>query len=40
LFFAGEALYDGNEMGTVEAALISGKHVAKEVVLSEEASHN
>jgi monoamine oxidase len=40
LFFAGEALYDGNEMGTVEAALISGKRVAKEVVLSEEASHN
>jgi monoamine oxidase len=32
LFFAGEALYDGAEMGTVEAALISGKRVAKEVL--------
>ena len=28
LFFAGEALYDGPEMGTVEAALSSGKEVA------------
>lgn len=31
LFFAGEAFYDGNEMGTVEAALTSGIRVAKEV---------
>jgi monoamine oxidase len=28
LYFAGEALYDGPEMGTVEAALTSGKEVA------------
>lgn len=28
LYFAGEALYDGPEMGTVEAALISGQDVA------------
>jgi monoamine oxidase len=32
LFFAGEALYDGPEMGTVEAALVSGKAVAREVL--------
>lgn len=31
LFFAGEALYDGPEMGTVEAALTSGKEVAEKV---------
>jgi monoamine oxidase len=31
IFFAGEALYDGSEMGTVEAALVSGKRVAKEI---------
>jgi monoamine oxidase len=36
LFFAGEALYDGTEMGTVEAALVSGQRVAKEVLVSEE----
>jgi monoamine oxidase len=35
LFFAGEALYEGTEMGTVEAALVSGKRVAKEVLQSE-----
>jgi monoamine oxidase len=29
LYFAGEALYDGPEMGTVEAALASGKEVAE-----------
>ncbi|MGE5682667.1 MAG: flavin monoamine oxidase family protein [Bacillota bacterium] len=28
LYFAGEAIYQGNAMGTVEAALISGKHAA------------
>ena len=28
LFFAGEALYDGPSLGTVEAALVSGKNVA------------
>jgi monoamine oxidase len=32
LFFAGEALYQGSEMGTVEAALASGAQVAKEVL--------
>lgn len=32
LFFAGEALYDGLEMGTVEAALISGLRVSDEVL--------
>jgi monoamine oxidase len=32
LFFAGEGLYDGPEIGTVEAALTSGMHVAKEVL--------
>ena len=34
LFFAGEALYDGPEMGTVEAALTSGKQVAQQVLQS------
>lgn len=32
LFFAGEALYHGSEMGTVEAALASGVIVSKEVI--------
>jgi monoamine oxidase len=32
LFFAGEALSNGNEMGTVEAALASGDYVAKQVL--------
>jgi monoamine oxidase len=32
LFFAGEAIYSGNEMGTVEAALASGDFVAKQVL--------
>ena len=32
LFFAGEALYDGREMGTVEGALSSGKKVAEEML--------
>jgi monoamine oxidase len=31
IFFAGEALYDGAEMGTVEAALASGKSVADKI---------
>ena len=34
LFFAGEALYSGTEMGTVEAALISGKKVASQILTS------
>jgi monoamine oxidase len=32
LFFAGEALYDGPDMGTVEAALISGRDVAVKIL--------
>ena len=32
LFFAGDAFYDGLEMGTVEAALTSGVRVCKEVL--------
>ncbi len=34
LFFAGEALYEGPETGTVEAALISGINVSKEILSS------
>lgn len=34
LYFAGEALYDGESPGTVEAALESGKDVAKKVLKS------
>lgn len=34
LFFAGEALYEGPETGTVEAALTSGVKVATEVLLA------
>jgi monoamine oxidase len=32
LYFAGEGLYDGPEMGTVEAALASGKTVAERLI--------
>ena len=32
LFFAGEALYEGAEIGTVEAALASGYRVSKELI--------
>lgn len=32
LYFAGEALYDGAEMGTVEAALDNGKRVAEGIL--------
>lgn len=32
LFFAGEALYEGPETGTVEAALISGINVSQEIL--------
>jgi monoamine oxidase len=31
LYFAGEALYDGTAMGTVEAALVSGRDVARKI---------
>jgi monoamine oxidase len=34
LFFAGEALYEGKEIGTVEAALASGLQVAKQILRS------
>ena len=34
LFFAGEALYEGPEMGTVEAALVSGTNAAEQVLKS------
>ncbi len=34
IFFAGEALFDGPEIGTVEAALISGRETAHQVVAS------
>jgi monoamine oxidase len=32
IYFAGEALYDGPAMGTVEAALVSGEEVAKKIM--------
>ncbi|WP_276374500.1 NAD(P)/FAD-dependent oxidoreductase [Chryseolinea sp. H1M3-3] len=32
IYFAGEALYDGPEMGTVEAALASGNKAAEEII--------
>ncbi len=32
LYFAGEALYNGAHPGTVEAALVSGKHVAESII--------
>ncbi|MFI5172842.1 MAG: flavin monoamine oxidase family protein [Chitinophagales bacterium] len=31
IYFAGDALYNGDSMGTVEAALVSGKNVAEKV---------
>lgn len=34
LFFAGEALYEGPEMGTVEAALTSGLKAAEQILLA------
>lgn len=34
IFFAGEGLYEGSALGTVEAALHSGKEVAREIVAS------
>jgi monoamine oxidase len=35
IYFAGEALYEGREMGTVEAALSSGKYVADKLLNSQ-----
>jgi monoamine oxidase len=32
LFFAGEYLYDGPAMGTVEAALTSGQDIASRII--------
>src|SRR2546423_8420616 len=32
IFFAGEGLYDGIEIGTVEAALISGRDIAQQII--------
>lgn len=32
LYFAGEALYNGNATGTVEAALVSGESTAKKII--------
>ena len=32
IYFAGEAYYDGSEMGTVEAALVSGDEKANLVL--------
>ncbi|HEY8400625.1 MAG TPA: NAD(P)/FAD-dependent oxidoreductase, partial [Cytophagaceae bacterium] len=34
IYFAGEGVYEGPEMGTVEAALVSGKRAADKVTLS------
>jgi monoamine oxidase len=34
IFFAGEALYPGPEMGTVEAALVSGRNTARAILAS------
>lgn len=38
LFFAGEALAEGDSPGTVEAALISGKEVAKKIAAAKSSS--
>jgi monoamine oxidase len=32
IFFAGEGLYDGPEIGTVEAALYSGRETAHQII--------
>ena len=36
IFFAGEALYAGPDMGTVEAALVSGLETARAILAQEE----
>ena len=33
IFFAGEAMYEGAAMGTVEAALVSGQEVARKIIV-------
>ena len=35
LYFAGEAVYEGTAMGTVEAALVSGREVCKKIQRSQ-----
>jgi monoamine oxidase len=40
LFFAGEAVYEGPEMGTVEAALTSGRDVAATIVIKKGSRDN
>jgi monoamine oxidase len=32
VFFSGEALYAGRDMGTVEAALVNGKETARAIL--------
>jgi monoamine oxidase len=32
VFFSGEALYTGSDMGTVEAALAAGRHTARTIL--------
>ena len=32
VYFAGEGLHHGNEIGIVEAALFSGKNVARQLI--------
>ena len=34
IFFAGEGLFDGTEIGTVEAALFSGRETAHQIIAS------
>ncbi len=38
IYFAGEALFEGEQLGTVEAALVSGLEVAKEIKASPQPS--
>jgi len=40
VYFAGEALFEGEQLGTVEAALVSGLEVAKEVVATPSSDTN
>jgi monoamine oxidase len=35
VFFSGEALYAGRDMGTVEAALASGREAAQTILAAE-----
>jgi len=40
VYFAGEALFEGEQLGTVEAALVSGLEVAKEIVATPSSDTN